>query len=150
MCDPSWPAGWISSPCRNWWHRPSRWNTRTSGAPTITPRPVPRRWPDDDGTDPGAAPEDLAPGRRALRGGHQLSLSPGTGRGADAIAAELRVGGAASFGHLHRPDRNREIVAGAGAGAQGLPGWLSGAVPARREAVPGTGRSAPGRRSEEH
>ena len=51
------------------------------------------------------------------------------------------VGGSASVGPPHRTDRDREVVAGAGAGAQGLPGRLSCVVSAGGKAVPRLGEA---------
>src|SRR4051812_21107968 len=52
------------------------------------------------------------------------------------------MGDPAPGSHLHGTNRDRQVVVIAGTGAQGLPGWLLGVVPAGWKTVSGIGRGA--------
>ena len=55
----------------------------------------------------------------------------GLGSFSDAQPDQLAMGGAASLDPVYRPDRDRQVVAGTGSGAEGVPGRIHRVVPAR-------------------
>src|SRR5712691_8617535 len=83
-----------------------------------------------------APAEEIQAGCRALRGRYRFPASTWVGSFLDAHPQQFAMGGPTSFGPIHRPDRDREIMARTGPGAEGLPGRIHRVVPAPSEAVP--------------
>src|SRR5215475_5606439 len=83
-----------------------------------------------------AGPEEIQAAKRTLCGRYRFPASPRVGSFPDAHPHELTMGDSTSRDLVYRPDRDRQVVVGAGSSAESLPRRIRRLVSACWQAIP--------------